>query len=144
MTLRKAVIPVAGYGTRMLPAAKAVPKELLPVLDRPTVQYVVEEDAAGGIDDVILVTGREKRAIEDHFDRSGELEARLLAGGKSALLSSINELVTKVKIHAVRQPEQKGLGDAVYQAKKHVGNEAFVCMLGDTIFSGDEPPAKQL
>jgi UTP--glucose-1-phosphate uridylyltransferase len=90
------------------------------------------------------VTGRDKRAIEDHFDRSGELEARLLAGGKSALLASINELVAKVKIHAVRQAEQKGLGDAVRQARRHVGGEPFVCMLGDTIFSGGEPPAKQL
>src|SRR5881394_2171480 len=119
MQIRKAVIPAAGFGTRMLPAAKAVPKELLPVLDRPTVQYVVEEAAGAGIDDVLLVTSRDKRAIEDHFDRSGELEARLVSGGKQALLASINNLVSRVKIHSVRQPEQKGLGDAVYQAKRH-------------------------
>jgi UTP--glucose-1-phosphate uridylyltransferase len=131
----------------MLPAAKAVPKELLPVLDRPTIQYVVEEAAAAGIDDVLLVTSREKKAVEDHFDRMGELEARLISGGKQALLASVNELAAKVKMHAVRQAEQKGLGDAVYQAKRHVGGEPFICMLGDTIFStfaGGEPPAKAL
>lgn len=128
----------------MLPAAKAVPKELLPILDRPTIQFVVEEAAAGGVDDVLLVTSRDKRAVEDHFDRSADLEARLLSGGKSSLLASINELVARVKIHSVRQAEQKGLGDAVYQAKRHVGKSPFLCMLGDTIFSGGEPPAKQL
>src|SRR4051794_40065907 len=147
MTIRKAVIPVAGFGTRMLPAAKAVPKELLPVLDRPTVQYVVEEAAAGGLDDVLLVTGRDKRAIEDHFDRNADLEARLAAGGKQALLASVNELAARVKVHSVRQAEQRGLGDAVYQAKRHVGGEPFVCMLGDTTFSafgGGQPPAAQL
>src|SRR6187549_2543004 len=110
MTVRKAVIPVAGFGTRMLPAAKAVPKELLPILDRPTIQYVIEEAAAGGIDDCLLITSRDKRAIEDHFDRHAELEDRLKAGGKESLLASVIELAAKVKIHAVRQPEQKGLG----------------------------------
>ena len=147
MDIRKAVIPAAGFGTRMLPAAKAVPKELLPVLDRPTIQYVVEEAAAAGIDDVLLVTSREKKAVEDHFDRIPELEARLAAGNKQALLASVVELAAKVKVHAVRQAEQKGLGDAVYQAKRHVGGEPFVCMLGDTIFStfaGGEPPTAAL
>jgi UTP--glucose-1-phosphate uridylyltransferase len=133
--ITKAVIPAAGFGTRMLPAAKSIPKEMLPVLDRPTIQYVVQEAADAGIDDVLLVTSREKKAIEDHFDRIGELEDRLKSGGKEALLSSINALIAKVKVHATRQPEQKGLGDAVYQAKRHVGNEPFICMLGDTIFS---------
>ena len=144
MRVTKAVIPAAGFGTRMLPAAKAVPKELLPVLDRPTVQYVVEEAAAGGVDDVLLVTSRDKRAVEDHFDRNGELEDRLAAGGKSALLASVHELIKRVQIHAVRQAVQRGLGDAVNQARRHVGGEPFVCMLGDTIFSGGSPPAKQL
>jgi UTP--glucose-1-phosphate uridylyltransferase len=147
MDIRKAVIPAAGSERRMLPAAKAVPKELLPVLDRPTIQYVVEEAAAAGIDDVLLVTSREKKAVEDHFDRIPELEARLAAGGKQALLASVAELAAKVKVHAVRQAEQKGLGDAVYQAKRHVGGEPFVCMLGDTIFStdaGGEGPTKAL
>lgn len=147
MQIKKAVIPAAGFGTRMLPAAKAVPKELLPVLDRPTIQYVVEEAAAAGIEDVLLVTSREKKAVEDHFDRIPELEARLQAGGKQALLASVMELAAKVKMHAVRQPEQKGLGDAVYQARRHVGNEPFICMLGDTIFSttgGAASPATAL
>jgi UTP--glucose-1-phosphate uridylyltransferase len=142
--LTKCIIPAAGFGTRMLPAAKAVPKELLPILDRPTIQYVIEEAAAGGIDDCLLITSRDKRAIEDHFDRHAELEDRLKAGGKESLVASINALVSKVKIHAVRQPEQKGLGDAVLHARKHVGNEPCVCLLGDTIFSGDVPPTKQL
>jgi UTP--glucose-1-phosphate uridylyltransferase len=129
----------------MLPAAKAVPKELLPVLDRPTIQYVIEEAAAGGIDDVLLVTSRDKRAIEDHFDRNAELEQRLKAGGKEALLASVNDLAARVKIHSVRQPEQRGLGDAVAQARRHVGDEPFICLLGDTIFSGDgDGPTAQL
>ncbi len=146
--IKKAVIPAAGFGTRMLPAAKAVPKELLPVLDRPTIQYVVEECVAAGIDDLLLITSRDKRAIEDHFDRNAELEARLAAAGKLALLASVTALATRLKIHAVRQAEQRGLGDAVYQAKRHVGDSPFLCLLGDTIFStfenGAEPPAKQL
>ena len=144
MSIRKAVIPAAGFGTRMLPAAKAVPKELLPVLDRPTIQYVVEECAAAGADDVLLVTSRDKKAVEDHFDRSPELESRLAAAGKGALLASVVELAAKVKVHAVRQAEQRGLGDAVYQAKRHVGDQPFLCLLGDTIFSGGEPPARQI
>ena len=142
--LRKSVIPAAGFGTRMLPAAKAVPKELLPILDRPTIQYVVEEAIAGGVDDALLVTSRDKRAIEDHFDRNVELESRLKSSGKESLLASIAELSSKVKIHSVRQPEQRGLGDAVAQARRHVGDEPFVCLLGDTIFSGDPLPTQQL
>ena len=144
--IRKAVIPAAGFGTRMLPAAKAVPKELLPILDRPTIQYVVEEAADAGVDDVLLVTSREKRSIEDHFDRSPELEQRLAAGGKGALLASIDALVARLKVHSVRQPEQRGLGDAVNQARRHIGDEPFLCLLGDTIFSGppDALPARQL
>src|SRR5512135_233008 len=106
--IRKAIIPAAGMGTRMLPAAKAVPKELLPILDRPTIQYVVEEAAAAGIDDLLLITSRDKRAIEDHFDRNAELEQRLRAKGKESLLASIDTLMAKVKVHAVRQPEQRG------------------------------------
>src|ERR1051325_3380416 len=107
MVVRKAVIPAAGIGTRMLPAAKAVPKELLPVMDRPTIQYVVEEAAAAGADDVLLVTSRDKRSIEDHFDRSPELEQRLAAAGKDALLASLNALAARVKVHSVRQPSQR-------------------------------------
>ena len=148
MNVRKAVIPAAGFGTRMLPAAKSVPKELLPVLDRPTIQYVVEEAAAAGADDVLLVTSRDKKAVEDHFDRSPELEQRLEAGGKSGLLASVNELMARTKVHSVRQPTQKGLGDAVNQARRHVGVAPFLCLLGDTIFSasgaGNSLPASQL
>src|SRR3954470_516992 len=103
MTIRKAVIPAAGFGTRMLPAAKAVPKEMLPVLDRPTIQYVVEECADAGVDDVLLVTSRDKKALEDHFDRNPELEQRLAAAGRDGLLASVNELAAEVKIHSVRQ-----------------------------------------
>jgi UTP--glucose-1-phosphate uridylyltransferase len=144
MTIRKAIIPAAGYGTRMLPAAKAVPKELLPIFDRPVIQYVVEEAAAAGIEDVLLVTSRDKRAIEDHFDRNSELEARLKSRGQQSLLDSITELAAKLQIHSVRQSEQRGLGDAVYQARRHVGDEPFLCLLGDTIFSGDLLPSRQL
>ncbi len=140
----KAVIPAAGFGTRMLPAAKSIPKEMLPILDRPTIQYVIEEAAAGGINDVLLVTSREKKAIEDHFDRAAELEARLEAANKSALLESVRRLMAQVRVHAVRQCEQRGLGDAVNQARMHCGGEPFVCMLGDTIFSGEPSPVRQL
>src|SRR3954468_13288149 len=110
MNITKAIIPAAGFGTRMLPAAKAVPKELLPVLDRPTIQYVVEEAASAGCDDVLLITSRDKRAIEDHFDRAPELEARLKSGGKENLIESVKSLSEKIKIHSVRQAEQRGLG----------------------------------
>jgi UTP--glucose-1-phosphate uridylyltransferase len=142
--LRKAVIPVAGFGTRMLPAAKAVPKELLPVLDRPTIQYVVEEAARGGVNDVLLITSRDKRAIEDRFDRNRELESRLKASGQEFLLSSIIELSQQVQIHCVRQSDPRGLGHAVAQAEHHVNGEPFICMLGDTLFSGHPTPARQL
>jgi UTP--glucose-1-phosphate uridylyltransferase len=130
----------------MLPAAKAVPKEMLPVLDRPTIQYVVEECAEAGVDDVLLVTSRDKKALEDHFDRNPELEQRLASGGKSALLASIDELARRVKVHSVRQREQLGLGHAVMQARRHIGNEPFLCLLGDAVFSRDRSnaPAKQL
>jgi UTP--glucose-1-phosphate uridylyltransferase len=154
MEITKTVIPAAGFGTRMLPAAKAVPKELLPILDRPTIQYVVEEAAAASIDDVLLITSKGKRALEDHFDRDAELEQRLAAGRKSGLLDSITSLMAKVKVHAVRQGEQKGLGHAVLQARQHVGNHPFLCQLGDAIFSPhagaersaapDHLPAQQL
>ena len=134
-TIRKAVIPAAGFGTRMLPAAKSVPKEMLPVLDRPTVQYVVEEAAAAGVEDVLLVTSKDKRALEDHFDRNGELEQRLAGAGKQALVASIDALMKHVRVHAVRQGEQLGLGHAVLQARQHVGDQPFLCLLGDAVFS---------
>jgi UTP--glucose-1-phosphate uridylyltransferase len=142
--MKKAVIPVAGFGTRMLPAAKAVAKELLPVLDRPAIQYVVEEAAGAGIADVLLVTSRHKHAIEDHFDRDAELESRLKSPDKRKLLASLDALAEKVKIHSVRQPEMRGLGDAVLQARRFCRDEPFLCMLGDAIFSGGQSPAAQL
>lgn len=127
----------------MLPAAKAIPKEMLPVLDRPVIQYVVQEAADAGLDDVLLIVSRGKHALEEHFASSPELEQRLRASGKDSVLTSIDQLRKKTKVHSVRQPEQRGLGDAVLQAREHVGNEPFVCLLGDTIFSG-HPPARQL
>ncbi|MCC7349202.1 MAG: UTP--glucose-1-phosphate uridylyltransferase GalU [Phycisphaerales bacterium] len=144
MPIHKAIIPAAGFGTRMLPAAKSIPKEMLPILDRPTIQFVVEEAAAAGIDDLLLITSRNKRAIEDHFDRDAELEQRLSSANKQSLLSSIQSLMAKVTVHSVRQPEQRGLGDAVNRARRHVGDEPFLCLLGDTIFSGGSSPAAQL
>src|SRR4051812_22420602 len=133
MQIKRAVIPAAGFGTRMLPAAKVVPKELLPILDRPTIQYVVEEAAGAGIEDVLMITSKGKQAIEDHFRPHPVLEERLRAGGKDALLSSINEIIAKVRVHSVDQPQQRGLGDAVHQARNHVENQPFLCLLGDTI-----------
>src|SRR5439155_5864363 len=133
MSINRAVIPAAGFGTRMLPAAKVVPKELLPILDRPTIQYVVEEAAGAGIDDVLLVTSKDKQAIEDHFHPHEKLEARLRAAGKDSLLAGINQIIAKVRVHSVDQPEQRGLGDAVNQARNHVKNQPFLCLLGDTI-----------
>lgn len=144
MVVRKTVVPAAGLGTRMLPAAKAVPKEMLPVLGKPTIQYVLEEAAEAGISDALLITSREKKALEDHFDRMPELEERLKAGGKGELLASVRELMGRMRVHAVRQGEQRGLGHAVMQARDHVGEEAFLCQLGDAVFSGGEGPAKQL
>jgi UTP--glucose-1-phosphate uridylyltransferase len=146
MVVTKTVIPAAGFGTRMLPAAKAVAKELLPVLDRPAIQYVVGEAAAGGITDVLLISSPAKRAVEQHFQPSAELEKRLEAAGKAGLIDSIRRLMAVVKIHAVDQIEQRGLGDAVRHARDFVGDEPFLCQLGDTIFSGDPDtlPARQL
>jgi UTP--glucose-1-phosphate uridylyltransferase len=142
--LTKAVIPAAGLGTRMLPAARAVPKELLPVLDRPTVQYVVEEAAAAGLTDVLLVSSAQKPALAGHFRSDPELTARLTAGGKAGLMRSIDELIAKVRISTVHQPSPRGLGDAVAQARGFAGNEPFVCLLGDTIFGPGIGPAAEL
>jgi UTP--glucose-1-phosphate uridylyltransferase len=135
MSVTKSVIPAAGFGTRMLPAAKAVPKEMLPVLDRPAIQHIVEEASEAGARQVLLVTSRDKRAIEDHFDLHPELEARLTAAGRADLLASIASLLQRVTIHAVRQRQQRGLGHAVLQARYFVGNEPFLCLLGDAVFS---------
>ncbi len=131
--VRKAVIPAAGLGTRFLPATKAQPKEMLPVVDKPAIQYVVEEAVRAGIDDILIITGRGKRSLEDHFDRSIELEVALEATGKHDQLSEVRGLADLADIHYVRQGEALGLGHAVSVARKHVGDEPFVVMLGDDI-----------
>ena len=133
MTVRKAVIPAAGLGTRFLPATKAQPKEMLPVVDKPAIQYVVEEAVRSGIDDILIITGRDKRSLEDHFDRRIELEAELESKGKHDLLTDVRDLSELADIHYVRQGEPLGLGHAVSVARKHVGREPFVVMLGDDI-----------
>jgi len=129
----KAVVPVAGYGTRFLPATKATPKEMLPVVDKPAIQYVVEEAVAAGLDDVLFITGRSKRALEDHFDDSPELENELAKQNKNDLLEKVKDPAELAKIHFVRQGVPKGLGHAVLMAKEHVGNEPFAVLLGDDL-----------
>jgi UTP--glucose-1-phosphate uridylyltransferase len=132
-SVRKAVIPAAGLGTRFLPATKAQPKEMLPVVDKPAIQYVVEEAVRSGIDDILIITGRDKRSLEDHFDRRPELEEELQAKGKHDLLTDVRDLSELADIHYVRQGEPLGLGHAVAVARKHVGDLPFVVMLGDDI-----------
>lgn len=141
--IRKAIIPAAGLGTRFLPATKAQPKEMLPIVDKPTIQYIIEEAIESGIEEILIITGRNKRAIEDHFDRAIELEMTLKAQGKYDLLGLVQEL-SKVTIHYVRQKEPKGLGHAVLCAKQFVGNEPFAVMLGDDIVDSTVPCLKQL
>ncbi len=140
----KAVIPAAGLGTRFLPATKSQPKEMLPVVDKPTIQYVIEEVASAGINDVLIITGRGKRAIEDHFDKAVELEHILKREGKEDYLSDLDYLMETIDIYFIRQKVQRGLGDAILHAAKHVGNEPFIVVLGDTILRADPPCTKQL
>ncbi len=140
----KAVIPAAGFGTRFLPATKAQPKEMLPVYDKPTIQYVVEEAVNSGIDDILIITGRNKRSIEDHFDRSMELECTLENADKHDRLKLVRDITGLADICYIRQKEQKGLGDAINCAKKHVGDEPFAVLLGDSITKGKTPCTKQL
>lgn len=140
----KAVIPAAGLGTRFLPATKAQPKEMLPVFNKPTIQYVVEEAVSSGIDDILIITGKGKRSIEDHFDRSFELEYLLQKNEKTNYLEEIEEISAMADIYYVRQKEKKGLGDAIYCARKHVDNEPFAVLLGDTIAQSEIPCTKQL
>jgi len=142
--IRKAVIPAAGLGTRFLPATKAQPKEMLPIVDKPTIQYIVEEAVQSGIEDVIIVTGRNKNAIEDHFDRSVELEVFLNKGDKRELLDMVKGIADMVDIHYVRQKEALGLGHAVYSARKFIGNEPFAVLLGDDIIYSAEPCLQQM
>ncbi|WP_088067420.1 UTP--glucose-1-phosphate uridylyltransferase GalU [Gottfriedia luciferensis] len=141
--VRKAIIPAAGFGTRFLPATKAMPKEMLPIVDKPTIQYIVEEAIASGIEDIIIVTGKGKRAIEDHFDKAFELEQSLLEKQKFEMLEVVQE-PSKVEIHYIRQKEQKGLGHAIWCARKFIGDEPFAVLLGDDIVQSDTPCVKQL
>src|SRR3990172_335311 len=139
----KAVIPAAGLGTRFLPITRAQPKEMVPVYNKQTIQYVVEEIVQSGIDDILIITGKNKRAIEDYFDRSFHLEMYLKNNEKKAFLKEIEE-ISSVDIHFIRQKEQKGLGDAIYAARKYVGKEPFAVLLGDTITLDKTPCTKQL
>ncbi|MDP6637005.1 MAG: UTP--glucose-1-phosphate uridylyltransferase GalU [Phycisphaerae bacterium] len=142
--IRKAVIPAAGFGTRFLPATKSQPKEMLPIVDTPTIQYVVQEAVDSGITDIIMVIGKGKRAIEEHFDRSFQLETQLVAQGKSRELELIRHISDMANIHFVWQKELRGLGDAVYCARHHVGDEPFVVLLGDTVIRAEVPAVSQL
>lgn len=141
--IRKAIIPAAGLGTRFLPATKAMPKEMLPIVDKPTIQYIVEEAIASGIEDIIIVTGKGKRAIEDHFDNAIELELSLKEKKKFDMLEKV-QASANVEIHYIRQKEPLGLGHAIWCARKFIGDEPFAVLLGDDIVQNDEPCLKQL
>lgn len=145
MKVRKAVIPAAGLGTRFLPATKAMPKEMLPIVDKPTIQYIIEEAIASGIEEILIITGKSKRAIEDHFDRSVELENELEKKNNQELLELVKDISDMVDIHYIRQKEAKGLGHAIYCAKTFVGNEPFAVLLGDdVVHNPDKPCLKQM
>jgi len=144
MRVRKAIIPAAGLGTRFLPATKAMPKEMLPIVDKPTIQYIVEEAIESGIEDIIIVTGKGKRAIEDHFDNSMELEQVLLDREKHELLYEVRKAADMVDIHYIRQKEARGLGHAIWCARKFIGNEPFAVLLGDDVIASEEPCLKQM
>ncbi len=144
MKIRKAVIPAAGLGTRFLPATKAIPKEMVPLVDKPTLQYIVEEAAASGIEDILIITGRTKRAIEDHFDKSYELETELEKSGKMDYLETLQKISNLANIHYVRQKEAKGLGHAIYCAKFFAENEPFAVLLGDDVVANDKPCLAQM
>ncbi len=143
--IRKAIIPAAGLGTRFLPATKAQPKEMLPIVDKPTIQYIIEEAVASGIEEILIITGRSKKCIEDHFDKSVELELELEKNGKEQMLKMVREISDMVDIHFIRQKEPKGLGHAISCAKTFVGNEPFAVLLGDDIvYNEGKPCLKQL
>ena len=145
--IRKAIIPAAGLGTRFLPATKAQPKEMLPIVDKPTIQYIIEEAIASGIEEILIVTGRNKKCIEDHFDKSVELEMELAKNHKDELLELVKDISDMVDIHYIRQKEPRGLGHAIHCAKSFVGDEPFAILLGDDIVYTDEsqrPCLKQL
>lgn len=142
--IKKAVIPAAGLGTRFLPATKAQPKEMLPIIDTPTIQYVVQEAVDSGIEDILIISGRNKRAIEDHFDRNTELEERLSREENEILHNQIRHIADMANIHYIRQKDIRGLGDAIYCARFHTGNEPFAVLLGDTILNSVMPVTQQL
>ena len=144
MKVRKAIIPAAGLGTRFLPATKALPKEMLPIVDKPTMQYIIEEAVASGIEEILIITGRNKKSIEDHFDKSVELELELENKHNDELLKQVRDISNMVNIHFIRQKEPKGLGHAINCARAFVGNEPFAVMLGDDIVDAKTPCLKQL
>lgn len=143
-TVKKAIIPAAGLGTRFLPATKAQPKEMLPIVDKPTLQYIIEEAVGAGITEILIITGRNKTSIEDHFDKSVELELELEKHGKFEQLKMVQDISNMVNIHYIRQKEPKGLGHAIYCAKSFIGDEPFAVMLGDDIVDSKVPCIKQL
>ena len=140
MKIRKAVIPAAGLGTRFLPATKAQPKEMLPIVDKPTLQYIIEECIESGIEEILIITGRNKKSIEDHFDKNIELEMELEKSGKQEMLEMVRNISDMANIHFIRQKEPKGLGHAIYCSKTFVGNEPFAVLLGDDIVYNEEKP----
>ena len=144
MKVRKAVIPAAGLGTRFLPATKSQPKEMLPIVDKPTIQYIIEEAAAAGVEDIIVVTGRNKRSIEDHFDRSIELELELERTGKEKILQMVKEIPSIANIHFIRQKQPLGLGHAVLTASHFIGDEPFAVLLGDDVVVSRKPVLQQM
>lgn len=144
MKIRKAIIPAAGLGVRFLPATKAQPKEMLPIVDKPTIQYIIEEAVNSGIEDILIITGRHKRAIEDHFDKSPDLEAHLSSKSKWDLLDIVRQISEMAEICYVRQKEPLGLGHAVYCARKYVGNEPFAVLLGDDVIASPVPCLRQM
>ncbi len=143
-TVKKAIIPAAGLGTRFLPATKAQPKEMLPIVDKPTLQYIIEEAVASDIKEILIITGRNKKSIEDHFDKSVELELELEQKGKMDLLEEVRNISNMINIHYIRQKEPNGLGHAIHCAKSFIGDEPFAVMLGDDIVDAKKPCLKQL
>ncbi len=144
LTIKKAIIPAAGLGTRFLPATKAQPKEMLPIVDKPTLQYIIEEAVESGIKEILIITGRNKKSIEDHFDKSVELELELEQKGKLDLLEMVKNISNMINIHYIRQKEPNGLGHAIGCAKSFIGNEPFAVMLGDDVVDSKKPCLKQL
>lgn len=144
MKIKKAIIPAAGLGTRVLPASKSCPKEMLPIVDKPAIQYIVEEAVASGIRDILIITNRGKEIIEDHFDHSVELENILKARGREDTLKELNDLANMANIYYLRQKETRGLGDAVLRAREFVGNEPFAVLYGDDVIIGETPTTSEL